>query len=954
MREKVPIDVSLRNEKREQRMHTKVMQVCSIFLSFFMVLTLLNPISVYAMPKEETPDYKVAFYPYDCYHMLDENGNRSGYGYEMMQGISKYLQCTFSYVGYDKSAKECEEMLRNGQLDLYTAARLTPERKTEFAFSMHPAITSSTCMNVKVGNKKIVSGDYATYNGIRVGLLQRHTYNPAFLEFVKEKGFECEIYYYETPTELSNALVNDEVDALVNSYIRIPEDEKIIENFGETPYYIMARKEDQKLIDQIDYAIDCMNVEIPNWRTDLYNKYYGSIAKNLSLTEEEKDFLKELQESQEPIRAVMNPDAAPYSWYENGEARGIVADIFRATAEELHLNYEIVPVSSKAEYESLLMSGSVDIGMDLDSHCEDEFRGTCKYKITNPYLTTTMSVIRLRGSSEKIEKLVTDDRHSMVQDIVSGLWADGTLTFVDTPEECVNQIISGKADATLLMSYTAQKLARENLQNRLRVEIVPGYTLGLQMGVNANDSHCFYGLWEKTLAVVSSNINAEILQRYLEKTATPTFAEYLFDHPVYLVLTSSGAVLLVLMIVLYVQSSKSRKKQQQISEQLAVALKKAEEATQMKQDFFSKMSHDIRTPLNVVLGMTQVAQKYKNHPGKLNHALNNITKEGNYLLVLLNSILDVNQLEHGSIELAKEPFDPSASFLESLEILRPLFEKKEQKVAIQCDCSGHVVVGDENRWKQILMNLASNANKYTNIGGTVSFHLEYIPEGRYRLTCTDTGIGMTEEFIKHICEDYTRAEDSRISKTQGTGLGMSVVKGFTELMGGTLQITSKIGKGSTFVVEIPFPDASEEDREAVLHPVTEQENMQPEYIGKKVLLVEDNALNAEIAIELLQTIGLTVDWAENGKVGLEQYEASKIDEYFAVFMDMQMPVMDGVAATKMIRKSSRIDHDIPIFAMTANTFASDQRSCREAGMNGYIPKPVSVKEIEEALTGLDD
>lgn len=210
---------------------------------------------------------------------------------------------------------------------------------------------------------------------------------------------------------------------------------------------------------------------------------------------------------------------------------------------------------------------------------------------------------------------------------------------------------------------------------------------------------------------------------------------------------------------------------------------------------------------------------------------------------------------------------------------------------------------------------------------------------------------MSEEFIQHICEDYTRAEDSRVSKTQGTGLGMSVVKGFTELMGGTLTIKSRQGKGSLFIVEIPFPDASEKQREAILHPVIDTNAEQPFYTGKKVLLVEDNSLNAEIAVELLQSIGLAVDWADNGAAGVKQYEASSIGEYFAVFMDMQMPVMDGVEATKKIRSSSRADRNIPIFAMTANTFSSDKKSCREAGMNGYIPKPVSIKDITKTLNG---
>lgn len=920
-------------------------------LGILLMLLSLCPFNAYAMTSLQTPDYKVAFFAFDCYHMQDKTGKRSGYGYEMMQGLSQYLQCTFSYVGYDKTASECEDMLRNGALDIYTAARRTPEREQEFAFSTHPAITSFTCMNVKVGNQDIVAGDYSTYNGIRVGLLQRHTYNNKFLQFVKEKGFDCTIVYYDTPTELTNALVDDKVDALVNSYIRIPEDEETVENFGETPYYIMARKEDQTLIDQLDYAIDCMNVETPNWRTELYNKYYGSEENNRELTADEQTLLKQLQASREPIRAVMNPDANPYSWYENGKPRGMAADIFKATAEKLKLTYEIVPVSTKEEYEAAITSGSVDIWMDMDSSYESE--GKTRYKMTAPYLTTTLSALRTRGASEKIGKLVTDNDHIAVREIISSMWPDVELTIVDSAEECKQRVLDGKADAALLMSYTAQKLARDDLQNRLRVDIVPGATLEMMMGVNANDSFHFYGLWEKTLAEVADNLSAEIVQEYLEQTTAPSLLGYMFDHPAYLVMMCAVIILLLFISLLYIQSVKSKKKQEKISNELADALQKADKATKAKQDFFSKMSHDIRTPLNVVLGMTQIAQKYKNDSEKLETALNNVTKEGNYLLVLINSILDVNQLEHGTIELAQEPFKPADCLLESVEMVRPLSEKKEQQLTVRCDCSDQVVRGDVNRLKQILINIVSNAIKYTNNGGHIEVQLDCVAGNRYRFTCKDDGIGMTAEFVQHICEDYTRAEDSRVSKTQGTGLGMSVVKGFTDLMGGTLTIDSALGKGSTFTVEIPFPDASEEERQAILHPKMESENEQPDYIDKKVLLVEDNALNAEIAMELLQTIGLRVDWAENGEIGIQRFEASEPDEYFAVFMDMQMPVMDGVTATKLIRQSRRKDHDIPIFAMTANTFASDRRSCREAGMNGYIPKPVSVKAIETALIDIE-
>lgn len=292
----------------------------------------------------------------------------------------------------------------------------------------------------------------------------------------------------------------------------------------------MARKEDQALIDSLDYAIDCMNVETPNWRTELYIK----------------------------------------------------------------------------------------------------------------------------------RNIASDDEHITIREIVSDVWQDAEMTVYDSTTECVRQVLSGKADAALLMSYTAQRLAREDIQNRLSVDIVPSASLELCMGVNANDDIAFYGIWEKTLAKISDQVSDEIVQKYLEQTSATTLAEYLFDHPIYLIVVTSAAVLLLLMILLYAQSAKSKKKQERIFAELANALERAKEATEAKQNFFSKMSHDIRTPLNVVLGMTQIAQKYKSEPDKLENALNNVTKEGNYLLVLINSILDVNQLEHGTVELVNEPFSPAA------------------------------------------------------------------------------------------------------------------------------------------------------------------------------------------------------------------------------------------------------------------------------------------------------
>lgn len=327
------------------------------------------------------------------------------------------------------------------------------------------------------------------------------------------------------------------------------------------------------------------------------------------------------------------------------------------------------------------------------------------------------------------------DYNTTEREILNANWQDAEIVKVENTRECVQQLLDGKVDGALLMTYTAQQLARDDVQNRLRADIVPGTIVSLRMGIIADDVYDFYRIWEKTLSVTAEQISAEMVQSYVEETNIPSTIAYLFDHPTTLLIMIVGAFLIIFLMLLYMQPVRGKHKQQQISDQLAAALADAQKANEAKQNFFSKMSHDIRTPLNVVLGMTQIAQKNKQDPVKVERALDNIASEGQYLLVLINFILDVNQLEHGYVELNADPFRPAVCVRESVEILKPLAEKKQQELQLDCDLEDLVVIGDSNRLSQIMINIISNAIKYTDNNGKIEVKMEWLPDKRLRFCC---------------------------------------------------------------------------------------------------------------------------------------------------------------------------------------------------------------------------
>lgn len=410
-----------------------------------------------------------------------------------------------------------------------------------------------------------------------------------------------------------------------------------------------------------------------------------------------------------------------------------------------------------------------------------------------------------------------------------------------------------------------------------------------------------------------------------------------------------------------------QKQLEERAEQLKDALKQAEEANRAKSDFLSRMSHDIRTPLNAIIGMKDIAETYLDDPTKVKDCLRKIGLSGQHLLGLINDVLDMSKIESGEMVLREEIISLPEVLQDIVTIMQPQFKEREQKFSVQLEGVVHeLILSDALRLRQVFLNILSNACKFTPPGGCISMEVKecsYEDEiADFIFTISDTGIGMSQEYLQQLFTAFSRERDSRVDKTEGTGLGMAITKRIVELLKGEIQVESELNKGSVFRVMLPmkvqegqsFEDTfsdlkilvSDEEAERSDHTIH-----QKPFAGKRFLMIEDNLLNQEIAAELLSYMGAKVDIAGDGKQGCDMFVRSDIGLYDVILMDIQMPVMDGYTATEIIRALDRSDaRTVPILAMTADAFAEDIQMAKDAGMNSHMAKPLDRATLRKEIS----
>ena len=937
---------------------TKRARTCrglAILMTMLLLTALLSLSASAAETVSQHERVRVGFFAMDGYHMMDENGNRSGYGYDFLRLMARYWDVDYEYVGYDKSWEEMQQMLIDGEIDMVTSARRTPEREELFDFS-RPIGTNNGILTVRSDNSTIVEGKYSTYDGMRVALLRGNSRNDEFAEYARTKGFTYKSVYFDSAEEIAEALQNGTVDAIVTSSLRKMNNERILEKFGSSDFYVIVKKGNTELLNRVNYAIDQMNAAEGNWKTTLYSKNYESAdAKNLEYTEEEKRIIAQYSKDN-PLHILCDPTRYPYSYTENGEVKGILPDYFRKVADYAGLSYEFLVPATRDEYIAY-QSDKTAVDISIDARLEtDNYAETKGWGLTAPYITMRMARVTRRDFDGNIH-VVTTVNQTAAQSIADALAPGAEKLMCSTRQEMMEAVRNGKADAAFVYYYMAQAFVNSDTTGTMTYTLLEQPTFSYRMVVSSTENHALAGILTKAMYAMPDNLVEDLATQYTTYKATNlTLADMIRLHPVTVVAIIVFISWMAVTMIIIVNRLRTRRKlqlaAQQKAKEMAVLAEQAQAASKAKSTFLSNMSHDIRTPMNAIIGFTNIALHQDSVP-EMHNCLKKIEESSDHLLSLLNDVLDLSRIESGKVEFSPVPANITAVTDSVIEIVKGMLLNRELNFEVHREpLQNPYVMTEPVRIREILVNILNNAVKFTKDGGTIRFDAGNRPgaDAQHIVICyriKDTGIGMSEDFQKKIFDEFAQEENGVRTQYKGTGLGMPISKKYIELMGGTITVDSRKGVGTTFTVEIPMEVTNAEKVEKT-KPLVQHNDLK----GIKVLLAEDNGLNAELATILLEDLGMTVTHAADGQEVVDLFAEHPAGTYDIILMDIMMPKMDGHQAAKAIRAmyADRPDaEEIPIIALSANAFSEDVQASLDAGMNGHVSKPLNMEEVTKVI-----
>lgn len=915
----------------------------SVFVLFPFSLTLLSqPTPTQAATNEPTP---VIVGMYEADYNPDNGLINEGAAFEKdyLQAIAEYANWNYTYVVRNWSV--LLEDLKVGNIDLLLDVSKTPTREQAFDFSSEEIGTEMACLYAP-SNSGIHYEDFAAFNGLRIGYEEGSTTITDFTTYSQEHSFTFTSYPYNGGNAMSAALAAGEVDAVLETnFMSAPTDSVLISKSKPNPIYIASNHAKPNLKVQLDQAMATLFSYVPSFNSDLFNEHFGSTtSETLSFSQEEDAYLA----NHPTVNFVYELDWAPFEYDQNGEAQGISPDVIRAIGEDTGINFNFVLTSSTEAIYHEVDGKSVDTVMAVSYNYT--WANDHGLWVSQPYISGgTMLVSKSSTASPKSVAIV---KEGYLASQISKKYPNLSPVEYETFDACMDAIGSGAADCTFLNYYQANYYRSMSAYSSYTYSPNNTINQSIGLGVSKGSDPVLLRVLSKSLAHISSQLPSILSENSVEHEPL-TLATLIARYPTASIAIIITLILLVFLVIFLFVYSGIRQKQ---NAALAAEKNRAEQADKAKSEFLSRMSHDIRTPLNGIIGLTYLAQE-KNTSPEVADDLKKIDTSSKFLLSLINDILDMSKAEASKIELHLEPY-PIEGFKAYLAaVFVPLCEQRKLTFRETYDLlPDRVPVLDKLRMNQIVFNLLSNAVKFTNPGGSITCAISEVAKENNRvaiqIVVSDNGIGMSEEFQKSIFAPFSQ-EERALTQTDhpGTGLGMAITKKLVDVMQGTISVKSAVNQGSTFTVNLTVDSVSREEYE-VSHPQksVERERDVASLQGKRILVCEDNSLNQQIILALLRDKGMEPTLAINGKIGLEDFERSTPFYFDAVLMDIRMPVMDGYTATKEIRSLFREDAKItPILAMTADAFSEDVSKAIASGMDGHLAKPINPSLLYQIL-----
>jgi signal transduction histidine kinase/DNA-binding response OmpR family regulator/ABC-type amino acid transport substrate-binding protein len=936
----------MKNSGMSETMQTLTRKSACVMLSLLLLLSAVLPVKAAA----ETASAKVVRVGSfeDTFNYVNEKGARKGYGYELLETLSGYTGWQFEYVTCDWS--DCFEKLKNGEIDIIGGISYTEDRTQEMLFSDEPMGVEKYYLYADLARADISASDFKTLNGKKIGVLMGTEPEVMLAEWEEKYGLKTEHVNISNNEDVKQKLANHEIDCFVSLEESFWAERGIstITRVGESGIYYAINKNRPDIKEELDDAMRALDEAVPFYTADLYKRYF-SMDYTPILTGEEKAWLRK----HGAIRMGFLASDSGVSTFDpaTGEFTGVITDYIQFAADCLgnqELEFQLVGYDSKEAELDALKSGEIDMifHCDQNPNLAEEYHFAC----TNTTWTSNLMAVtnKQHFNENNVNRIAVPQNKLSLKKYLAFYYPQWEIVDCDTQEDAARLVKDGQADCFVTGISSENKYSKK--YSFYSVPLVN--PVRSCFAVNSGN-RSLLSILNKTIKAMPVNMLAGALAMYKSSARKVTLSDFIKDNFFKVMLISSIAVAVVLLTILMLLQ-KARKAEaaarkaasdtQELNAKLQVAVEKAESANRAKSTFLSNMSHDIRTPMNAIIGFTTLALSNIDDTDRVKDYLAKTLASSNHLLSLINDVLDMSRIESGKIHLEEVEVNLSDVLHDLKTIVSGQIYAKQLELYMDVmDVTDEDVYCDKTRLNQILLNLLSNAIKFTPAGGTVSVRVRQLAGkvhgcGQYEFRIKDNGIGMSQEFAQKIFEPFERERTSTVSRIQGTGLGMAITKNIVDMMGGTIEVQTAQGKGTEFTVCVPMRAQTEQ---RPVEKITELE-------GLKALVVDDDFNTCDSVTKMLVKVGMRAEWTLSGKEAVLRARQSieMSDVYHAYIIDWRLPDMNGIEVTRQIRS---LHDDTPIIILTAYDWSDIEVEAKAAGVTAFCSKPMFMSDLRETL-----